>query len=83
MLNPFRFRVSGKCPREKKPLLENHPPENYPPRNFRVPATSIMDLLVKIFLISLSFQETNASSTVYSETNMADKIVLNVFGVAM
>ena len=44
-----------------------------------------MDLLVKMFLKSLSFQETRASSTVFSETetNIPDKIILNIFGVAM
>ena len=38
---------------------------------------------VKSFLKYYSFQETRASSTVYSETNRADKIILNIFGVAI
>ena len=38
---------------------------------------------VKSFLKSHSFQEARASSTVSSEANSADKIILNIFGVAM
>ena len=38
---------------------------------------------VKSFLKSYSFQETRASSTASSETNRTDKIILNIFGVAM
>ena len=50
------------------------------------PATKPSDVSnssVKIFLKSDSFQETRASSTVSSETDMADKIILSSFGVAM
>ena len=42
-----------------------------------------MDPDVNIFLSSHSFQETRANITVSTEKNMADKIILNVFGVAM
>ena len=38
---------------------------------------------VKSFLKYHSFQETRASSTIYSETNRAEKIILNIFGVAI
>ena len=37
----------------------------------------------KSFLKFRIFQETRASSIVSSETNRADKIILNVFGIAM
>ena len=38
---------------------------------------------VKSFLKYYGFQERRASSTVYSERNRADKIILNIFGVAI
>ena len=38
---------------------------------------------VKSFLKSHSFQETRASSTISSETNRADKIILIMFCVAV
>ena len=37
----------------------------------------------KSFLKFHSFQEARASSTISSETNKADKIILNIFGITM
>ena len=44
---------------------------------------SIYFEILKSFLKSQSFQEIRASSTVSSDTNRADKVILNVVGVAM
>ena len=45
--------------------------------------SNISTIFVKSFLKRHSFQETRATSTGFSETNRADKIILNIFGVAM
>ena len=39
--------------------------------------------LVESFLKPHDFEETRASSTIYCQTNWADKIVVNRFGVAL
>ena len=45
--------------------------------------SNISTIFVKSFLKRHSFRETRATSTGFSETNRADKIILNIFGVAM
>ena len=51
-----------------------------PPQNHRTLSKSILS---KSFLNSHGFQVTRASSTISYKTNRADKIILNIFGVAM
>ena len=51
--------------------------------NPSIKSQGISIYFVKSFLKSHSLHETRASSTASSETNRADKMILNIFGVAM
>ena len=64
----------------KKSLMENF---IFCAVNLATKPSHIGIYCIKSFLKSHSFQETRANSAVFSKANTTDKIILNIFGVAI